>query len=262
MATGRESIGPENSTSSQDVITNNIVLNLSKYILSPAELSVLNKGLPFCPTSSQIDYSEIMEGVENTLRQMRCTVFFQRLSDLKDSIDNLPSISGLSQSSSQSDSKPFDHYKFREASSFDPKLNKNQTVLNSFCKSVLHDVDTSPIHPFRRHNLTKDEHSAVEALSSNPEIIIKPADKGGKIVIQDTTTYISEAQRQLSDLCAYRQLASDPTHVNNTQVHRLIDELEECGSLSTKVAYFLVFDKPKTPQLYLLPKINILNHSL
>ncbi len=68
MATGGESIGPENSTSSQDVITNNIVLNLSKYILSPAELSVLNKakGLSFCPTSSQIDYSEIMEGVENT----------------------------------------------------------------------------------------------------------------------------------------------------------------------------------------------------
>ncbi len=98
------------------------------------------------------------------------------------------------------------------------------------------------------------------ALSSNPEIIIKPADKlrhkGGKIVIQDTTTYISEAERQLSDLRAYRQLASDPTHVNNTQVRRLIEELEEHGSLSNKVSNFLVFDKAKTPQLYLLPKIH------
>ncbi len=94
------------------------------------------------------------------------------------------------------------------------------------------------------------------ALSSNPEIIIKPADKGDKIVILDTTTYISEALRQLSDARAYRQLASDPTHVNNTQVRRLIDELEQCGSISPKVASYLVFDKPKTPQLYLLPKIH------
>ncbi len=78
----------------------------------------------------------------------------------------------------------------------------------------------------------KDERSALESLSSNSEINIKLADKRGKIVIQDATTYISEALRQLSDTCAYRQLASDPTNNHNTQVRRLIDELEERGALS------------------------------
>ncbi len=147
MATRGESIEPENIASSHYVIKNNFVLNLSKHKLSTAEASVLNKGLSFCPTTSQIDYSQIMEGVENTLRQMRCNVFFQRLSELKDSIDNLPTLSGLSPSKSQSDIKPFDHYKFKGRSSFDPK-NENQTVLNSFSKSVLSDVYSSPIRPF------------------------------------------------------------------------------------------------------------------
>ncbi len=81
---------------------------------------------------------------------MRRTIFFQRLADLEDSLDNLPALSGLSASTSQSNLKPFDHYKFKERSSFDPK-NENQTVLNSFCKSVIHDVSTSPIRPFRSH---------------------------------------------------------------------------------------------------------------
>ncbi len=64
---------------------------------------------------------------------------------------------------------------------------------------------THPLYVlFRSHNLTKDERSALENLSSNSEIIIKPADKGGKVVVQDTTTYISEALKQLSDTRAYR----------------------------------------------------------
>ena len=43
------------------------------------------------------------------------------------------------------------------------------------------------------------------------KITIKPADKGGKIVIQDTTDYITECERQLENTMYYKRLYTDPT---------------------------------------------------
>ncbi len=62
------------------------------------------------------------------------------------------------------------------------------------------------MHPytlFKYHNLTTAQCSAIDRLISNPEIIIKPADKGNGIVIQNTTDYIAEALKQLSDIRFY-----------------------------------------------------------
>ena len=44
-----------------------------------------------------------------------------------------------------------------------------------------------------------EDIEALQQLQYNKNIVIKPADKGGKIVIWPTDQYIQEAQRQLSD---------------------------------------------------------------
>jgi len=92
-------------------------------------------------------------------------------------------------------------------------------------------------------------------LKNNPHIIIKPADKGGCTVIQNTIDYITEAERQLSDTRFYAPQNLDLTPPHNQKVKNLIDSITNTA-ISQEVAQFLVFEKPKTPSIYFLPKIH------
>ena len=47
-------------------------------------------------------------------------------------------------------------------------------------------------------NQTKQERKALNSLSKNSNVVLKPADKGSKIVMLDKTQYLIEAKRQLS----------------------------------------------------------------
>jgi hypothetical protein len=77
------------------------------------------------------------------------------------------------------------------------------------------------------NNLTKPEREALLVLQNNTDIVIKPADKGSAVVIQNTTDYIKEGLRQRDN-----------------------------GEISDKCHTYLCNKQPRTPQLYLLPKIH------
>lgn len=48
-------------------------------------------------------------------------------------------------------------------------------------------------------NLSPQEILALEELTLNKNLVLKPADKGNAIVIMDRTEYILQGQRQLAD---------------------------------------------------------------
>ena len=62
-----------------------------------------------------------------------------------------------------------------------------------------------------KRNLKKEEWTAITTLQNNKDIIIKPADKGGNIVIMKKEDYIQEGLRQLIDSNHYEILEEDPT---------------------------------------------------
>ena len=66
-------------------------------------------------------------------------------------------------------------------------------------------------HRLQHNNLTKREKAALERLRANPDIIIKPADKGGATVILNKEDYITEAMRQLTNEEYYSKLDTDLT---------------------------------------------------
>ena len=52
-------------------------------------------------------------------------------------------------------------------------------------------------------NLAQAERSALRNIQERDDIIIKPVDKGSAVVVMDKTTYLQEAERQLSDCGFY-----------------------------------------------------------
>ncbi len=235
--------------------TNAVVINLSTTFVLTADMkSLLEKNFSFCPSPIETANDQIMVGVDKYLRQVKRTVFFNTP---KDPIDpSNPFISMLSsQSSSSNANLPFDHSAFRNPSNFNP-TSEQMPTLDTYCKTIKHRVYTSPGNQFRFHNLTVGERQALKELRDNPEIVIKPADKGGLVVVMDTTMYIAEVKRQLANTNHYRPLLVDPTTQHNDKVLKAVNEMLWNGSITEKVADFLVFTKPRTACLYILPKMH------
>ena len=117
--------------------------------------------------------------------------------------------------------------------------------------------DLRPRRPVGEANITVHQQQALNKLKSHHEIIIKPADKGGQIVIQDRTNYILEATRQLNDPVYYRPL-TDPLYLEiQTMVRLLIDQMRKKHLISAKQAHYLYGpDLPRARLFYLLPKIH------
>ena len=85
-------------------------------------------------------------------------------------------------------------------------------------------------------NLTKAEIDAKISLQRNHNIVIKKADKGSNVVIQNRTDYIKEGLKQLSDLKFYRLQEESLTQYHNTLIKKTIDEMVYSKEISSKTA--------------------------
>ena len=104
-------------------------------------------------------------------------------------------------------------------------------------------------------NLTQEERTALQDLRQRNDIMIKPADKGGAVVVWKRDLYIQEANRQLSDDCFYQCLDADPIQQDQKIVKTTIkDMIASCELPPT--AKHLVVTTPRTSRFYMLPKIH------
>ena len=97
-------------------------------------------------------------------------------------------------------------------------------------------------------------------LYNNNDIVIKPADKGGSIVIMNTSDYILEANRQLNNNDHYERLTEDPTHKFNTHINNLINQAWRLNIIDEHTYNNLQTKNPRIPTFYLLPKIHKKNN--
>ena len=117
------------------------------------------------------------------------------------------------------------------------------------------DEITNNRHRYKK-NPKKQEITALRNLQQNHRIVIKPADKGGTIVIQDKEKYIAECERQLNNPQHYRILPTDPTKEFFKQISQIINGAYNMNIIDEKTKDSLLIKHPRIASFYTLSKIH------
>ena len=222
----------------------NSTVNLSTKTLTVDHLSLLDKGLTYCPTPLP---NHPCHSLQDTLlfnRRLRLTHHFLPT-------DQRPSPVNPTTQDPYQLSKP--------SSGWTPPPGKNlyiDSFIGNFTNHVLHlDHSDQPIS-----NLTQGELLALKDLSQDTSIIIKPADKGGAIVIQSTTDYIKEAMRQLGNRQHYERSLVKLFDQSNKKIKTYLSNCVNSGLIPPATHLLLTTKSPRLPCMYLLPKIHKANN--
>lgn len=145
---------------------------------------------------------------------------------------------------------------FRVKSTFSPCV--NNSTLATFTKKVSYEVERifEPTQKKRQYNLTKKEHDALTWLSNRTDIIIKSADKGGAVCVWGKEKYVTEALRQLTNTEYYSMPASNPMDNMKRELSELLDNAKTQNWISKKEYEFLIYQTPRIPSFYMLPKVH------
>ena len=145
---------------------------------------------------------------------------------------------------------------FKKKSRFLPSSNLNATIV-TFSQLVEQDMaKISALCPSKNKNLTKSELDALRSLESRQDIIIRPADKGGAIVVMGLKNYDCGIFKLLNDEKHYQPLLCNPTSSTKNMIDEFIDISHKKGWIIDKEKAFLLSDHPRCPVFYGLPKIH------
>ena len=146
---------------------------------------------------------------------------------------------------------------FKLKSDFTPPLPDNENLLE-FISLVYKEIHSHSNTPTNIHkNYSREQISALNNLQKNDNLIVKPADKGGAIVIWPRDDYIHEASKQLANTTHYNHISTNPIPELITRIRQFVHNNHKLGQFDYTTFKFVMPPTPtKTPTLYLLPKIH------
>ena len=170
---------PASSERIKGYFCSDTVFNLSNKVLSQTEISVLEKGLGFVPTSNMTNEADLRRDFNDFSRKMRCKWYFR---------DELSE-------------------EFSEIPAFRPKFTWKPPARDPCVELVLsimeHELFSFLPGKPQSHSLTKEEWQALKNLKEDRSMVIKPADKGSCVVVWDREDYQAEGYKQLNDESIY-----------------------------------------------------------
>jgi hypothetical protein len=219
-----------------DKIKKSNITNLSDYKLTNKEILILNKGLNFTFSSNNNNNYTIQRNIKNIddfNRLMQIKQFFNK----KKSNNN------------------FNNYKKRLPIKSKWSPDTVSTEINSFTdelKIILRKMEKIK----NKNNISSSEMKALMKLKNNTNIIIKPADKGGGIVVMNKLDYVQKMNEHLNSTTVY-SLISDEEIKNKELIRNYFKILYELKQYLSRKQYRWLSDvKNETGTLYGLPKIH------
>ena len=147
----------EKEVKSQQEIVQPKIFNLSKRKLSSYQVNILLRGLKFTPTPKR-NIIQLKSDIHNYTRKLRLTEFFHNAPE-NNNLQNL----------------------FKTKSHFTPSRNRDRDLDHQI--DILSNLDLEGMDISSKNNLSKTEQSELSKLINDKTIIIKPADKGGAVVV-------------------------------------------------------------------------------
>ena len=210
------------------------------------EISLLSKGLNFIPTPRPDHPAKLLQDFLLFDRKLRLKYHFYQEQQVTPETD--------SDTSTDEETPPSTI--LAPSSGWTPP--SGQDPFLDTCRSMTLKTLQEEIIKRRdyRRNLKKHEITALRNLQQNQNITIKPADKGGTIVIQDKNKYIAECERQLNNNDHYRIPPNDPTKEYYQQILKIINEAHNLNIIDEKTKETLQTKHPRIASFYTLPKIH------
>ena len=151
-------------------------------------------------------------------------------------------------------------YSFREKFTFKsdwtPPDSEMPPVVLETIKNIEKDLSDISIVKEKR-NLLDSEFKALKAVKNNPDIIIKPADKGSSVVVMNRSDYVNEGYRLLNDTKYYERIPEPIYPETADMVADILLDLKNRGYISQKqLNYLTPPENPRPRHFYMLPKIH------
>ncbi|CAJ0951069.1 unnamed protein product, partial [Ranitomeya imitator] len=208
-----------------------LVINISSKVLTPTQISILSRGLSFSPCT-HTEWFDLQVDMERFFRSIKLKEWFHD--------KNIVNRAG----GSEFDSK---NLGLRQSSDFVPPT--NSAIINAFETAVKRNIEVirdGASEKFKHPNISGEEYRALQELVHDDDIIIKPADKGGAVVIMDKGKYIAEINRQLRDEMVYQRLDGDPKFDIMGEINDCLKEALENQIIDQELKNYLTIEFPRT----------------
>ena len=146
------------------------------------------------------------------------------------------------------------HSQFKDKSHWKPP-NIHQS-LDVFSRAFKMGLLKAKPKTLRKPNLTTQQRDGLRDLSENPNLVIKKAHKGSAIVVMNTSDYLREGYRQLSDNDFYCKLDHDPTPSIKEKIDSILSQMRAKGLITEDNFDHLSIDNFSEGRFYLFPKIH------